>query len=131
LPRDRLLMVGLFDGTIPGDGPVFDAVVKAVTLVMWARDCNVICAPSRDDPAPAGRATAAVADAVAIGSDVGRLAYVTGTEIRSWTDVWRLDISAQMPAKRAAIAAHVTLREAVPPAGEAPYEVLLCGPPLA
>jgi LmbE family N-acetylglucosaminyl deacetylase len=126
LPHDRLLMVGLFDGTIPREGPVFDAVVRAVTLVMWARDCNVICAPSRDDDSPAGRATAGVADAVAIGSEVGRLAYVTAERVPAGADAWRLDIAARLPAKRAAIAAHVALRgKAVVDASELACEVLL------
>lgn len=113
LPHERLLMAGVYDGSIPAAGPGFDAVVRAVTLVMWARDCNVVCAPwpgagqdagndARDD---AGwRSTFGIAAAVARGSGVGLLAYAAGDVPAD--EGWRLDITAQLVPKRAAVAAH-------------------------
>ena len=100
LPVERLLMVGLYDGTIPGDGPVFEAVVRAVVLVMWARDCNVICGPW-PDAGVAERATRRIAEEVSARSGVGLLAYGAPDE-----GALRLDIGADVAAKRAAIAAH-------------------------
>jgi LmbE family N-acetylglucosaminyl deacetylase len=100
LPSGRLLMTGLFDGTIPDSGPVFDAVVRAVVLVMWARDCNVICAPWAG-AGPVERATDRIAEAVAARSGVAQLAYAA-----AGSGVLTLDISRDLPAKQQAIAAH-------------------------
>jgi len=101
LPRDRLLMVGLFDGTVVDEGPVFEAVVRAVALVMWARDCNVVCAPALPGD-PAREAAQRIAVATAERTGVGRLGYAAVAG-------WELDVSAQVAAKRAGIAAHATL----------------------
>jgi LmbE family N-acetylglucosaminyl deacetylase len=132
LPANRLLMVGLFEGTIPSDGPVFDAVVRAVALVMWARDCNIICAPAPDAPDPADVATHHIATEVATRTGVGQLHYT----LPDWLPVSspgptpagrRLDISAHLPRKHAAIATHTTRQS--PPGWPqirlAPYEVIL------
>jgi LmbE family N-acetylglucosaminyl deacetylase len=75
LPAERMLMAGLFQGTIPESGATFEAVVRAVTLVMWARDCNVVCAPPRDAPDADHRATAAIAATVVSRSGVALLSY--------------------------------------------------------
>ncbi len=93
LPDGRLLMAGVYDGRLPSAGAGFGAVVRAVTLVMWARDCNVICAPS-------GEAWP-IAAAVAAESGVGLLAFGEGD--------LRLDIGPVLDRKHAAIAAHPTL----------------------
>jgi LmbE family N-acetylglucosaminyl deacetylase len=100
LPSQRLLMAGLFDGTIPDEGPVFEAVARAVTLVMWARDCNVVCAPWPAAGEPE-RATYRIAQEVAVRSGVGLLAYAC-----SHAAALRLDITPDLPAKQNAIAAH-------------------------
>lgn len=106
LPHERLLMAGVFDGDLPGDGPGFDAVVRAVTLVMWARDCNIVCAPWPGAAADAGRRnTFAVAAAVARGTGVGLLAYAAGDAPEAM-EGWRVDIARQLGRKRAAVAAH-------------------------
>jgi len=99
LPADRLLMVGLYDGAIPVSGPVHEAVVRAVTLVMWARDCNVVCGPGQDSPVADRRATGLIADAVRARSGVDRIAYVA-------EGGWQLDVTLQLAAKQAAMAAH-------------------------
>ena len=113
LPHERLLMAGVYDGAIPGDGPGFMAVVRAVTLVMWARDCNIVCAPWPGAGTDAGwRNTFAIASAVARGSGVGLLAYAVEDALEAdvVTDSWRLDIARQLGRKRAAVAAHASKR---------------------
>jgi LmbE family N-acetylglucosaminyl deacetylase len=96
LPAHRLLMAGLFDGSVPLAGPRFEAVVGGITLVMWARDCNVICVVSgaSDDH----RAALEIARAVAARSGVGLLVAGDGG--------LRLDISRDSQAKAAAVAEH-------------------------
>ncbi len=121
LPGERLLMAGLYDGQIPVSGLVFDAVVRAVTLVMWARDCNVICAPWPHAAAlPGERATYRVAEAVAAASGVGMLAWAPPPE-----NGWRLDITPWLGRKRRALAAHAAMQGAAAPPGLCDYEVFL------
>ncbi|MBV8398966.1 MAG: PIG-L family deacetylase [Acetobacteraceae bacterium] len=107
LPSERLLMVGLYEGTAWSGGPVFEAVVRAVALVMWARDCNVICAPAPQSGDPADEAAHRIAVEVAAQTGVGHLAYA-GSPAVGGQRGWRLDISAQLAAKQAGIAAHPT-----------------------
>ncbi len=140
LPLDRLLMAGVHDGHIPASGAGFDAVVRGVTLVMWARDCNVVCAPWPGPDDGSGRgATWRIACAVAESSGVGLLAYVAGDVPAGAPGAgWRLDISGQLGAKRAAVAAHASQlgqaalddSAALPPDAQAaaylqPYEVFV------
>lgn len=111
LSHERLLMAGVYDGQIPTDGAGFDAVVRGVTLVMWARDCNVICAPWPDPDDEGGRgATWRIARAVASSSGVGLLAYVEEGAVPNGMagSGWRLDIAGQLGVKRAAVAAHAS-----------------------
>jgi LmbE family N-acetylglucosaminyl deacetylase len=120
LPSARLLMVGLLDGTIPtAEGAVFDAIVRAIALVMWARDCNVVLAPAPHTPDPAHQATHHIAQAVVARTGVGILLY---PDFRArlpptMPDAtgWRLNIVSHLPAKHAAMAAHATLQTGVAP----------------
>jgi len=108
LPRERLLMAGLYGDDLPNAGPAFEAVVRGVTLVMWARDCNIICAPWPGPDSPDRvRAAYAIAVAVAARSGVGLLAAV-GPRGRGAAvpDALCLDISADLAAKCAAVAEH-------------------------
>jgi len=98
LPANRLLMAGLLDGAEPRAGPAFEALADGIRLIMWARDCNVICAPSADDQPDIHR----IAAAVAASSGVGLLSCLS----RPRNNAWCLDISAELPAKDAAIAEH-------------------------
>jgi LmbE family N-acetylglucosaminyl deacetylase len=78
VPHDWFLMLGLIDGTAPLAGRKFDAVVAAVSLIMWRRDCNVLVAPWAGDPRPDYAACNAIAVAVAMRSGVGLVTYPTG-----------------------------------------------------
>ena len=111
LPAHRLLMAGLFDVTVPAGGPAFEAVVQGVTMIMWGRDCNVICAPALNDGTADQIAAHHIAIAVAARSGVGLLLYQSLA-----ADAARLDITAELPAKRAALAAYGLITD--PPACE-------------
>jgi LmbE family N-acetylglucosaminyl deacetylase len=115
LPAHRLLMAGLFEGTVPSHGPAFDAVVAGVALVTWARDCNVICSPWPD--AGAQDQVGAYRIAVAVAKRTGIELLVCLDPSRPPTDLvlpdeplrgWRLDITPELAAKREAIAEHVS-----------------------
>jgi LmbE family N-acetylglucosaminyl deacetylase len=125
MPIDRMIMVGLFDGHIPTEGRVFEAVVKAVSLVMWARDCNVICAPWAGSPVAEHAASFAIAAEVARRTGVGLFSYAEpGWSLPAEAVIQRLDITAQFDRKRAARAAHATLPGGQPSeAALLPYEL--------
>ena len=107
LPPDRLLMAGLYDNTVPDEGAIFDAVVQAVTSVMWARDCNIICAPSIDSVARHHASAARIANEVAARSGVGLFQYgAPEASPLPPSIVWQLDISPELSTKSDAIAAH-------------------------
>lgn len=110
LRPERLLMAGLFDGPTPESGPVFEAIVRAVSLVMWARDCNLILAPWPGEADPATRAAHRIAAEVARGSGIGHLSYAgrSPPPLDALVEGWRLNIAPCLEAKRAAIAAHAS-----------------------
>jgi LmbE family N-acetylglucosaminyl deacetylase len=78
VPADWFLMLGLLDGTAPMAGRKFEAVVAAVALIMWRRDCNVLVAPWAADPRPDYAACHAMAWTVAARTGVGLVTYPTG-----------------------------------------------------
>jgi LmbE family N-acetylglucosaminyl deacetylase len=75
LPAARVLLAGLACGKVPRAGPVFAAAVRAVRLVMWARDCNAILAPWPGLAVPDSEATSLIATQVAIETGVAWLEY--------------------------------------------------------
>ena len=104
LPAGRLLMAGLYHGHVPTGERDVQAIVHGITMIMWARDCNVICAP-----APAGMsvqhlAAHRIAAAVAAASGVGHLGYHLPPA--DPLQALRLDIRQDLAAKRAALADH-------------------------
>jgi LmbE family N-acetylglucosaminyl deacetylase len=113
LPDDRLLFVGLYDHTVPTDGWFFDAIVKALALIMWRYDCNVICCPwhahARGDHLAAQR----IATTVAERTGIGLMWYLAAAGRSANTRIvagarrgYRLDISPHLPAKRRALSTH-------------------------
>jgi LmbE family N-acetylglucosaminyl deacetylase len=104
LRPDRLLMAGLFDGLTPESGPVFEAVVRAVTLVMWARDCNLILAPWPEDISC--RAAHRIAAEVVDRTGVGHLCLAGPAGPPPDVEGWRIAIPTGV--KRHAIAAHAS-----------------------
>ena len=77
VPHEWFLMLGLIDGTVPMAGRKFDAVVDAVGMLMWRRDCNAIVAPWSADRRPGHAACHAIAAAVASRTGVSRIGYRT------------------------------------------------------
>ena len=113
LPSNRLLMAGLPIGHVPAEGRAFESVVHGVTTVMWARDCNVICAPALTEASPDRITAAHIAAAVAARSGVGLLTYhLPPSEHQPAGRV--LDITRDLPAKHLALAAHETSLADVP-----------------
>ena len=77
VPADWFLMLGLHDGTAPTVGRKFDAIVGALALIMWRRDCNALVAPAAGDHRPDYAACQSIAGAVAAKTGVGLVTYPT------------------------------------------------------
>jgi LmbE family N-acetylglucosaminyl deacetylase len=115
LTPDRVVFMNQPDTAAPHDGPGFDDV--AATLAALTRrepGCSAILAPWRYDPHCDHEAASLLARAVASRVSIRHVAYpVWGWTLRLDTPVptvevrgFRLDVSAFLSAKRAAIRAH-------------------------
>jgi LmbE family N-acetylglucosaminyl deacetylase len=116
LPAERLLFLREPDTKAPRDGPAFDSVTQRLAEYLQAFGCTSILAPWRYDPHGDHEAAAL------IGRHTARMTGITPMEypIWGWTlpdDApvagavvrgWRLDVTAHLPAKRRAIAAHAS-----------------------
>ncbi len=105
VPHDWFLMLGLHDGTAPLAGRKFDALVDAVAMIMWRRDCNVLVAPATSSRADE-RACHAAAAAVAARSGVGLLLY----RAEGATPGITLHSARAGARRRAALAIHASVR---------------------
>jgi LmbE family N-acetylglucosaminyl deacetylase len=115
LPPGRVVFLGEPDTAAPQYGPAFDAVVAQLArLVDRQPACTAILAPWRHDPHCDHLAASLAAAAAAEISDIRHVAYpVWGWTLPADTPLprapatgFRLDVSAVLPAKRAAIRAH-------------------------
>jgi LmbE family N-acetylglucosaminyl deacetylase len=111
---DTVVFLRLRDTAVPSEGAVFDAAVSVIIGHLRAAMCSVILAPWRHDPHCDHVAADAMARQVARIAGIAHLSY----PVWGWTlppdsllpdeplAGWRLDISEQLDAKRAAIVTH-------------------------
>lgn len=108
---ERLAFLGLPDTAAPhpADGSAFTDTVDAIVAAMGAWDCHVLLAPWRHDPHGDHYAAHLMATEAARRCHAIHRAYpiwgLTLPDVPSAVG-WQLDISAQLPRKRRAIAAH-------------------------
>ncbi len=114
--RERLEFLRLRDTKAPSEGPEFEAAVGAIIDAASRFGCGVLLAPWRHDPHGDHLAVHHMVVAAARRSGLRHLAY----PVWGWTlpaDMalegpaiagWRLDVTEVLPAKRRAIAAHVS-----------------------
>lgn len=116
LPENRLFFLNHPDAGLAGDGEAGAAVVRDVGEIAERLQCSLVIAPWAGDPHCDHEAAARIGAAAAARLGVGLLSYPVWGWLRRGSDLvdeprtggWRLDISAQMPAKQAAVAAHAT-----------------------
>ena len=121
LGAERLVTLGLPDGAVPGEGPGFEAAATAIAGLALRDGATTILAPWEEDPHGDHLATWRMARHVARDLGLRLLAYpvwgwrhlypgmlapVEPVELATVPRGVRLDISAELPAKRAAVAAH-------------------------
>jgi LmbE family N-acetylglucosaminyl deacetylase len=116
LPAERLIFMRESDARAPHAGSAFDAIVRRLVNCLRAFGCSTIAAPWRHDPHCDHEAAALVARQAAAITGVKQVAY----PIWGWTldavarieeateHGWRLEVTAHLPAKRRAIAAHAS-----------------------
>ncbi len=78
VPDEWFQMLGLRFGTASISGQHFDAVVKALAMIMWRRDCNKIAVPWASDTRQDYAAAHAIGRALAV-DDSGLATYQTFT----------------------------------------------------
>lgn len=113
LPDAKWLLAGMIDGTVPEGGRAFDTVVASIDMIMWARDCHVICAPAAHWPTPQHRQVNALARAVAQRTGLRMIAYADPRQAGAASGGWHLDVTAHLAARRASIEAHASQLGAV------------------
>jgi LmbE family N-acetylglucosaminyl deacetylase len=115
LTADRVVFLNQPDTAAPHDGPGFDDVAATLAALTWREPaCSAILAPWRYDPHCDHEAASLLASTVAAGAFIRHVAYpVWGWTLPRDAPVpmvgvrgFRLDISAFLAAKRAAIQAH-------------------------
>ncbi|MDF2116452.1 hypothetical protein PY365_12775 [Roseiarcaceae bacterium H3SJ34-1] len=99
LPDERLLLFGLYDGSVPQSGARFARLVDAVADIARRYDCNTVCAPLRPDTAGDDLAVQMLARALAARAGL-RLIWHGVAESGA---VRRLDVSAWTAQKRQAV----------------------------
>lgn len=149
LPPDQLRFMGLPDTAAPTHGPAFQNAVEAIVAVMEVTGCRVVAAPCLWDPHCDHVAAHLMAKEAALHSGGRLLSYPTWVwTIPDTTELpiasvhgWRLDVTAHLPTKHKAIAAHASqCSDLIPddPGGfrmprnlltafEQPFEVFLAG----
>ena len=117
LSADRVVSLNQPDTAAPHGGPGFDAVVtRLVALIRQEPRCTAILAPWRHDPHCDHEAASLAAGAAADVTGIRNVAFpVWGWILPGATPIpalpapgWRLDIGTFLPAKRAAIQAHLS-----------------------
>ncbi len=149
LSPDRLVFLRLPDRFAPHAGPDFERAVRAVAMLIGRHGCGRLLAPWRHDPHCDHLAAHLIARQAAARAGIGLVSY----PIWGWTlsddpplagpmpTGHRLDISAHLPAKCRAIAAHASqlgrvvsddangfaLTDAMLANFQTPYEVFIAG----
>jgi LmbE family N-acetylglucosaminyl deacetylase len=116
LPAARLMFMREPDTKAPHSGPALDAVVRRLVVWLRAFGCSAIAAPWRHDPHCDHEASARIACEAAAISGITQVAYpIWGWMLAADAPIeeatvhgWRLDVTAHLPAKRRAIAAHLS-----------------------
>ena len=115
LPPERLVFLREVDTQAPHGGPAFDAIVSRLVASMATFGCSAILGPWRGDPHCDHAAAALIAAETARIAGARQVSY----PVWGWTMAeddavdgavrgWRLDVSAQLAAKRHAIEAHAS-----------------------
>jgi LmbE family N-acetylglucosaminyl deacetylase len=99
LPDERLVLFGLYDGSVPQSGARFARLVDAVADLARRYDCSTVCAPLRPDTDSDHLAVQTLAQALAARAGL-RLIWQGAADSRT---ALRLDVSAWAVQKRQAV----------------------------
>jgi len=99
IPNEWRVVLGLLDGTVPTRGARFDALVDALAMITWRRDCYVAVAPWAADRRPDYMSCHAIGVALATTHDLDLVTYRTSNAVDGMNNALRLKTT---PARRAA-----------------------------
>lgn len=114
VPRENLTLLGIEDGKVPTEGPLFERAVAVIAALAERHRCGTIFTTWEHDPHPDHQATYAIARMSARRSGGQLRCYpIWGWCLDESADLprqipsgWRLDVSRHLASKRRAIAAH-------------------------
>lgn len=113
LPADRIGFLALRDTESPVSGPAFESAVSAVAALAIRMGAGSVLAPWEHDPHGDHESAHLIGAAAARQAGLPHRSYpVWGLTLPAHTPLpslpsgWRVDVLAQLPAKRRAIAAH-------------------------
>ncbi len=106
IPDDWRVVLGLLDGTVPTSGARFEALVQALAMIMWRRDCYVAVVPWATDRRPDYIACHAIGVALAKTHDLGLLTYRTSNRAEWADDALRISSTPALARRTNALAVH-------------------------
>jgi LmbE family N-acetylglucosaminyl deacetylase len=106
IPNDWRVVLGLLDGTVPAGGARFDALVDALAMITWRRDCYVVVVPSAADRRPDYMACHAIGVALAKTHGLDLVTYRTSSAADGTNSALRLKAAPALARRAAALTLH-------------------------
>jgi LmbE family N-acetylglucosaminyl deacetylase len=106
IPNEWRVVLGLFDGTVPTSGARFDALVDALAMIVWRRDCYVAVVPWAADRRPNYMACHAIGVALANTHNLDLVTYRSSNTVDGMNSPLRLNPTPALDRRAAALAMH-------------------------
>jgi LmbE family N-acetylglucosaminyl deacetylase len=106
IPNEWRVVLGLLDGTVPTFGARFEALVDALAMITWRRDCYVAVVPWAADRRPDYVACHAIGVALAKTHDLDLVTYRTSNAAHGMNSALRLNPTPALARRAAALTMH-------------------------
>jgi LmbE family N-acetylglucosaminyl deacetylase len=106
IPNDWRVVLGLIDGTVPACGARFDALVDALAMITWRRDCYVVVVPGAADRRPDYMACHAIGVALAKTHGLDLVTCRTSNAADGNNSALRLNATPALARRAAALTMH-------------------------
>jgi LmbE family N-acetylglucosaminyl deacetylase len=106
IPNEWRVVLGLVDGTVPAGGARFDALVNALAMITWRRDCYAVVVPWAADRRPNYMACHAIGVALAKTHGLDLVTYRTSNAVDGASSVLRINATPSLERRAAALTMH-------------------------
>jgi LmbE family N-acetylglucosaminyl deacetylase len=106
IPDGWRVVLGLLDGTVPTSGTRFEALVDALAMITWRRDCYVVVVPWAADRRPSYMACHAIGVALAKTHDLDLVTYRTSNTVDGMNSALRLNPTPALARRAVALIMH-------------------------